>query len=29
MYDSMYEKNLEYFHSLQLYIAAGEENWKN
>ena len=25
MYDSMYEKNLEYFHSLQLYITAGEE----
>ncbi len=25
MFDVMYEKNLEYFHELNLYIAAGEE----
>lgn len=25
MFDTMYEKNLDYFHQLNLYIAAGEE----
>lgn len=26
MFDSLYEKNLDYFNELQLYIVAGEEN---
>ena len=25
MFDSLYEKNLEYFRELQIYIVAGEE----
>ena len=28
MFDTMYEKNLEYFHELNLYIAAGDEKIK-
>lgn len=28
MLDAMYEKNLDYFHQLQLYIVAGEEKLK-
>ena len=28
MFDGMYEKNLEYFRELQIYIAAGEEKLK-
>ena len=28
MFDSLYEKNLEYFQELQIYIAAGEEKIK-
>ena len=28
MLDSMYEKNLSYFHQLQLYIVAGEEKMR-
>ena len=29
MFDTMYEKNLEYFHSLDLFITAGEEELKH
>lgn len=28
MFDGLYEKNLEYFHELQIYIVAGEEKLK-
>ena len=28
MFDGLYEKNLEYFQELQIYIAAGEEKLK-
>lgn len=28
MFDSLYEKNLDYFNELQLYIVAGEEKLK-